>query len=104
MFIIRPVAVIKDHAHRQDKGLTMQHDITTRDSSGRKLASYGPRRISDAGLTEPCEPHEATFWRVYRHDGEGHPECVGDAPNSTDAARFARYVAQVETIKILLNA
>jgi len=81
----------------------MQHDITTRDSSGRKLASYGPRRISDAGPTEPCEPHEATFWRVYRHDGEGHPECVGDTLDSSDAARFARYVALVGAIKITLE-
>jgi len=81
----------------------MQHDITTRDSSGRKLAAYGPRRLSNAGPVEPCEPHEATFWRVYSHNAEGHAVCVGDALDSTDAARFARYVALVGAIKITLE-
>jgi hypothetical protein len=89
--------------HARDKGFTMQYDIITRDTSGRKVASYGPRRLSNTGPTESCEPHEAAFWRVYSHNAEGHAVCVGDALDSTDAAHFARYVALVGVVKITLE-
>lgn len=87
----------------------MIHDKYIRDTSGNKLASYGPRHLAvdlhdPDGLAtiEEAAPEAAAFWGVYRHNTEGLAQCIGDACDEGTARAFATLVAQVETIKRML--
>lgn len=81
----------------------MQYDKFINDPAGNPLASYGPRTTVIAPGTrftsvEECEPDEAGFWGVYRHDAEGLADCIGDALDEDSARAFAEAVAYRENL------